>query len=124
MTTVNLIVGDSLSYSLKKIEVTAGSTVKLTLTHQGRMPKTAMGHNWVLLSNGTNANRFLNTAMRAAKTDYIPESLKDSVIAHTKVIGGGESDIIEFKAPAAGEYTFVCSFPGHGIVMTGKLIAK
>lgn len=30
-----------------------------------------------------------------------------------RTIGGGQTDIIEFTAPASGTYTFICSVPGH-----------
>lgn len=31
----------------------------------------------------------------------------------TKTIGPGQTDTIEFTAPASGTYTFICSVPGH-----------
>ncbi len=31
----------------------------------------------------------------------------------TKVIGSGQSDVVEFVAPASGNYTFFCSVAGH-----------
>ena len=46
------------------------------------------------------------------------------MIAHTDMVGGGESSTITFTAPAAGEYPYICSFPGHFGLMTGKLIVK
>jgi azurin len=45
------------------------------------------------------------------------------VIAHTKVVGGGQSDTIKFPASAlkkGGDYTFICTFPGHSALMKGK----
>jgi azurin len=47
------------------------------------------------------------------------------VIAHTKVVGGGESTSVKFpvsKLTKGGDYTFFCSFPGHYGLMKGKLI--
>ena len=44
--------------------------------------------------------------------------------AHTKIIGGGESDSVTFpvaKLAAADSYTFFCSFPGHSSIMKGTL---
>ena len=67
---------------------------------------------------------FGNKAMMAKDTDYIPAELKGSVIAHTKTLGGGESDSIEFAAPAPGTYDYICSFPGHSSLMKGKLIVQ
>ena len=49
------------------------------------------------------------------------------VIAHTKLIGGGESDSVTFdvsKLDPAEKYTFFCSFPGHVAVMQGDVILK
>ena len=40
------------------------------------------------------------------------------------MIGGGQSDTIEFDAPEPGTYDFICSFPGHYSVMKGKFIVE
>ena len=87
------------------------------------MEKSVMGHNWVLLKQGTVINEFGQKAVQAKDNDYIPEGT-DAVITHTKMIGGGEEVTIEFEAPAAGEYDFICSFPGHYSVMNGKFIVE
>ena len=46
------------------------------------------------------------------------------MVAHTKLLGGGESDEITFTAPAAGEYPFICTFPGHFAIMQGVMTVK
>ena len=122
--TVKLTGSDTMQYNLSEIAVAAGRTVKLTLTHIGSMPLEQMGHNFVLVKAGTDVAAFANKAMNAKATDYIPASDKGSVIAHTKTVGGGGSDTIEFPAPAPGTYDYFCSFPGHAGIMKGKLIVK
>ncbi|MEO0461243.1 MAG: plastocyanin/azurin family copper-binding protein [Myxococcota bacterium] len=117
-----LEVGDSIKYSTDRLEVASGSTVNLTIEHTGKLPKEAMGHNFVLLKAGTDKAAFANAAMAADATAYIPDAMKDSVLANTKVVGGGESDTISFTAPAAGEYDYICTFPGHYTNMQGKLV--
>ena len=62
-------------------------------------------------------------AAASKSNDYIPEGTIE-VIAHTKMIGGGETTVIEFVAPEAGTYTYICSFPGHYAMMKGKLIVE
>lgn len=114
---------DQMTYNKTEIQVPAGSTVKLTLTHTGTMPATAMGHNFVLLKKGTDIADFAMKAIGFPDNDYIPKDT-DKVIAHTKIIGGGESTTIEFKAPAPGTYTFICSFPGHYSLMKGTFTVK
>ena len=119
---VKLQVGDTIAFNTKKIEVPAGSTVNLSIEHTGQMKKSAMGHNFVLLKAGVDMAAFASAAMGATDNEYIPEKMSDQVIAHTKVVGGGESDSISFPAPKKGEYQFLCSFPGHYFQMNGKFI--
>ena len=83
-----------------------------------------MGHNFVALKQGTDLNAFAQKAMTAKDNDYIPKSESASVIAHTKLIGGGESDTIEFTIAEKGTYDYICSFPGHFSMMKGKLIVE
>jgi azurin len=115
---------DAMQFDLKEIKVKAGQKVKLTLTHSGKLAKAAMGHNWVLLKPGTDVAAFGSKAAAARETDYIPAAEKASIIANTKLVGGGESDTIEFTAPAKGTYTYICSFPGHYALMKGSFIVE
>lgn len=114
---------DQMQFSLAEMKVKAGQTVRITLNHIGKMDKNVMGHNWVLLTMGTEINEFGGAAVEAKATDYVPAGTTQ-VIAHTKLLGGGESDTIEFVAPAAGTYDFICSFPGHYALMKGKFIVE
>ncbi|MCF0050156.1 azurin [Dyadobacter sp. LJ53] len=115
---------DAMQFDLKEIKVKAGQKVKLTLTHSGKLAKAAMGHNWVLLKPGTDVAAFGSKAAAARETEYIPKSEAASIIAHTKLVGGGESDTVEFTAPAKGTYTYICSFPGHYALMKGTFIVE
>src|SRR5690606_10001148 len=114
---------DQMQFSKKELRVKAGQKVRLTLTHVGEMPENVMGHNWVLLKKGTDISEFGQKAVSASGNEYIPENTNE-VIVHTELIGGGETTTIEFTAPAAGTYDYICSFPGHYAVMQGKLIVE
>jgi azurin len=51
--------------------------------------------------------------------------LKKDVLAHTKLLGPGEFDTIEFMAPATpGTLEYVCTFPGHFGTMNGKITVE
>ena len=113
---------DMMKYNTGRIEV-EGTTFKIELKHVGSMAKTAMGHNLVVLQAGTDPVAWAGTAVTAAGNDYIPEDAS-AIIAHTKLLGGGESDTIEVVLPGPGEYPFVCSFPGHAAIMQGVIVAK
>lgn len=112
---------DQMRFDTNEIKVKAGDRVKLTLNHTGKLAKNVMGHNFVLLTQGTDVAKFSQAAMSKKDTDYIPAT---GVIAHTKLIGGGESTTIEFNAPKKGTYDFLCSFPGHYAMMKGKFIVE
>lgn len=114
---------DAMQFNKKEIRVIAGQKVKITLTHVGKMDKNVMGHNFVLLKQGVDMIMFGNKAAVEKDNDYIPKGSKD-VIAYTKVIGGGETAVIEFDAPEKGVYEFLCSFPGHYAIMKGKFIVE
>lgn len=113
---------DQMKFNKDEIRVKAGQTVRLTLKHVGQMDIAVMGHNWVLLVPGTDVNKFGADAVDAE--DHIPAGYEDAIIAHTKMLGGGESDTIEFQAPEPGTYDFICSFPGHVALMKGKFIVE
>lgn len=114
---------DQMTFDKTELRVKAGQRVKLTLKHLGTMKKEVMGHNFVLLKQGTDITKFAQEAMNAADTKYIPKMTKD-VIANTDLIGGGESTTITFDAPSAGTYDYICSFPGHYAMMKGKFIVE
>ena len=115
---------DQMTFDKEELTVRSGQKVTLTLTHTGTMAKSAMGHNFVLLADGTDLSEFGQKAAAAADNDYIPADAMDKIIAHTKLIGGGESTTVEFTAPAAGTYLYICSFPGHYATMKGVLTVK
>jgi len=120
---VTISSNDGMRFDVRKINVLAGQKVKLILNHTGKLDKKIMGHNVVILKNGVKSSAFAVKAASSKDNDYIPEGSSD-VIAHTKMIGGGESAMIEFTAPKKGVYNYICSFPGHFAMMKGKLIVE
>lgn len=117
---------DQMQYNIKLFEVTAGQKVVLSFKHIGQLPALAMGHNLVILKAGTVVPTFATKCAPAKDTGYIPqdEESKKEMVAHTKMLGGGESDEITFTAPAPGDYPFICSFPGHFAIMQGVMKVK
>lgn len=122
---VEITANDQMKFSVTSIEAKVGEQIKIVFTNAGTLPKEAMGHNWVLLKPGTDAAKFSADAIAAKDKDYIPDSMKDAVIAHTALLGPKKTEEVTFTVPAAGEYPFLCSFPAHFAVgMKGTLIAK
>lgn len=115
---------DQMQFDKTELKVPVGEQITLTLTHNGKMAKNVMGHNFVLLKQGVDFKDFAEKATLANDTEYIPVSEEGNIIAHTKVIGGGESDTIEFTISEPGTYEFLCTFPGHYAIMRGVLTAE
>ena len=115
---------DAMQFNKPAIEVS--KTCKkftVNLKHAGKLPKAAMGHNWVL----TKTADVQGVATDGIAAGIAKQHVKDGdtrVIAHTKVLGPGETDSVSFdvsKLSAAEAYTFFCSFPGHSGIMKGTL---
>lgn len=113
---------DLMRFDKNMLLVQSGQKITLTLNHTGKMDKSIMGHNFVLLKKDVDVIAFAEKAVLAKNNEYIPEG--DEVIVYTKLLGGGESDTITFDAPEKGYYTFLCTFPGHWGLMKGKLVVK
>ena len=124
--TLEVTGNDQMQYDKKELTVTEGQKVTIKFKHIGKLPKAAMGHNVVILKPGTAMPAFAMKCAPAAANDYIPEDAESKalIVAHTKMIGGGEETSVTFTAPAAGEYPYLCTFPGHFGIMNGKMIVK
>jgi azurin len=80
----------------------------------GKMPKMAMAHNFVLIKPTVNAQTFANAAIAGGfQNNFIAANQKGDILASTALAGIGETVEVAFKAPAAGSYPFLCTFPGH-----------
>ena len=125
--TIEITGGDDMKFSLTQITAKPGEQLRVVLKSAGKMPKVAMAHNFVLLKAGVDAAAFNTAAMNARATDFIPPDQKGQVLAATPgLVGPDETVEVTFKAPAKpGDYTFVCSFPGHFAAgMKGILTVK
>ena len=69
--TINLTANDAMQFNTAEIKVAAGRTIKLNLKHVGKMPAEMMGHNFVLLAQGTDISAFSAAGVTAKDTDYI-----------------------------------------------------
>lgn len=114
---------DAMQFNKTAIEVPkACKSFTVQLKHAGKMPKAAMGHNWVLAKTA-DVQAVANDGIAAGLDKQYIKPGDARVIAHTKVVGGGESDSVAVdvsKLKAGESYTFFCSFPGHSGMMKGS----
>lgn len=115
---------DAMQFDQKSITVNKScKEFTLNLVHTGKLPKTVMGHNWVLTTTDDSKAVASEGMAAGADKDYVKAD-DARVIAYTKLIGGGESTSVTFpvsKLTAGTAYTYFCSFPGHIALMQGTL---
>jgi len=114
---VTIQADDKMRYDMTAFDASPGQKISVTIKNIGTTPKFSMGHNFVLLdrivNTGNIQSTFLDKASTEASHDYVPTGAKE-VLAHSKLLGPGESEVVTFNAPyIPGEYLYVCSFPGH-----------
>ena len=110
---------DLMRFDKNMLVVQSGQKITLTLNHTGKMDKSIMGHNFVLLKKDVDVDDFAMLALDFKENEYIPKN--NDFIVHTRMLGGGESDTINFTIEEPGSYTYVCTFPGHYQIMQGIL---
>lgn len=114
---VTIQADDKMRYDVTAFDASPGQKIAVTIKNIGTTPKFSMGHNFVMLdriiNTGNVQSAFLDKASTEASHDYVPPGAKE-VLAHSKLLGPGESEVVTFNAPyIPGEYLYLCSFPGH-----------
>jgi putative heme-binding domain-containing protein len=120
---VRMEAGKNLTFATPTIRVKAGEALRLKFVNPDVVP-----HNWVLVkpralkSVGEMANRLIADPEAVAR-NYVPKA--DAVLVYTDVVPPHSSTAIHFRAPAErGRYPFLCTFPGHWMVMNGEMLVE
>ena len=117
---------NTMKFDVTSISAAPGESIKVVLPNAGTLAKSVMGHNWILLTAGSDPVAFAAAAATDAENGYIPTKLKEKIVAFIALLGPGETGEVTFMAPIKpGEYPFLCSFPAHCLVgMKGVLVVK
>ncbi|MFD1818665.1 putative membrane-bound dehydrogenase domain-containing protein [Pseudarcicella hirudinis] len=113
-------VHEAMQYDKKEFTVIAGKPVELTFENPDNMQ-----HNLVIGKPKSteiigNAADKMITAKDGADRNYVPSI--PQVIAATPLVNPNQSYKLKFTAPAqAGDYPFICTFPGHWRIMSGVM---
>jgi plastocyanin len=100
-----------------------GPAIRLTFINPDVVP-----HNWALIKPGTlpKVGDLVNKIVAepdAASRQYIPRT--DDVLVYTDIVGPQDQFVVYFRAPATpGRYPYLCTFPGHWMVMNGEMVVK
>ncbi len=120
---VNIIVirpvRDQMQFDRKQIAVEAGKAVEILFDNTDIMP-----HNLVITQPGAMAEvggLAEKMGLEGQAKDYLPDSKK--ILWATRMVTPGQSAKLSFTAPdKPGRYPYVCTFPGHWLVMNGMMI--
>lgn len=117
----NLEGNDAMQYNVKNIEVPKTcDRFTIHLKHVGTMPVAAMGHNVVIAKTADIGDVAADGS--AVQPDHVMAG-DTRVIAHSPMVGGGQSTSVTFETAklADGGFSFFCTFPGHSGMMQGTL---
>jgi len=107
-----------LKFDQEVLNVKSGSKVKLIFKNNDDML-----HNLVITLPGRAdkvGKQAVEMGLNAEKFNFIPNTT--DILFHTLLLHPKESDAIYFVAPEkAGNYVYICSYPGHYLVMRGIL---
>ncbi len=116
-------VPERLLFTRERFEAKSGQPVKLLFVNPD-----ATQHNIVFVQPGALeeiglAGNEMAKDPRAAKKGFIPKS--DKILHHSKLLKQGEAQALRFRAPSEpGVYPYLCTFPGHWIIMKGEMVVK
>ena len=112
-----------LLYDVREFKVKAGAPVKLVFENPDVTP-----HNLLIVQPGAAdevglaGNEMAKTPDGLAK-GFIPDSPK--ILHKTRMLNQGDQEVLRFTAPTApGHYPYLCTFPGHWLVMKGEMIVE
>ncbi|MFO1436994.1 MAG: PVC-type heme-binding CxxCH protein [Verrucomicrobiaceae bacterium] len=114
---------ERLLYDLREFKVAPGAPVKLVFENPDVTP-----HNLLIVQPGA-ADEVGLAGNEMAKTPdgfakgFIPDSPK--ILHKTKMLNQGDREVLRFTAPTAkGKYPYICTFPGHWLVMKGEMVVE
>jgi plastocyanin len=110
--------GSTLEFTPARVSAKAGTRVRIRFVNDGTLP-----HNLVVPKTDDDIDALALAAYQAGETGYVPLELKEKLVGWTMLASPGQSVEVTFVVPAAGEYTYVCLFPGHANSMLGTLRA-
>jgi len=116
-------VHEQMRYDTPRLVVEAGKPFEVIFENVDGMP-----HNLVFVEPGARqqvaeaAQSMAPTSLDKQGRAYIPKDDR-KILAASKLVEPGRKETLKITAPAKeGEYEYVCTFPGHWMIMWGKLV--
>ena len=119
-------VHERMKFSVEQIGVTVGQPLKIVFANGD-----ATSHNMVFVKPGAleevgMAANDMAKDPKNANSDFIPEEKRPLILHASPLLGSTRKSkvhVFRFNAPSEpGIYPYVCTFPGHWVMMKGELI--
>jgi azurin len=111
-------VANTMAFDKKELAVPAGAEVHLVFKNNSTM--ITLPHSWVLVKPGTEASVAAAGLKLGEQAGYIDVRDRDMLV-HTPMAKPGETTEVAFTAPEPGTYPYICTVPGHYMLMKGVL---
>ncbi|HQV29913.1 MAG TPA: plastocyanin/azurin family copper-binding protein [Thermoflexales bacterium] len=115
--------GDELAFDKTTLSAPAGSKITIRFNNKAGAGS-GMLHNVVVLKAGASIDGVAADGIAAGEANGYVKPNDTRVLAHSKLIKGGENLDLTFDAPAPGDYIVTCTFPGHYVLMKLTLTIK
>ena len=109
-----------MTFDIKAIRVPANKTLTIALKNEST--DATMPHNLVIVQEGK-ANDVGQAGVRYKENSYVKPN-DPNVIAHSPLAQINQTVYFTFTTPTAGDYAFICSYPGHWGMMKGKFLTR
>ena len=119
-------VPERMRFTVEQFAVLTGQPVKITFTNPD-----ATDHNLLVVRPGAleevgMAANLMARDPKNANSDFIPRDKQPLIIEASPMIGPTRSKqvhVLRFRAPRKpGIYPYVCTFPGHWVIMKGQMV--
>jgi azurin len=116
-------VRQKIAFDKTELRAKAGTLIEVTFVNDDLLQhNVVIGKPGTLNAIGEAADELARSPQGAARS-YVPAT--SAVLVSTKLIDPGGSVTFQFQVPnTAGEYPFVCTFPGHWRLMQGVLVVE
>lgn len=111
---------DGLRFEPPRFEAKPGDEIVVTLENADT---THLPHNFLVVQPGKReavVQQAMELGEKGQARDFVPDN--PAILVHSAVLNPEGTNTVRFRLPdAAGVYPYVCTMPGHGMVMYGAI---
>jgi len=118
-----LVMSDGLRFSPARVSAESGEKLTFKIDN---VDSADLAHNFVVIKPGTRSAVVALSLAQGADAparDFVPASA--DILGSSKLLPAGNAAVVTVQLPdEKGIYPYVCTFPGHGLMMFGAIYAS